>query len=190
MIATTGHHVICRFACDCCISSKDNQKREPRNNFRFHDRPQDQHHTTSGAWGLSVLLPIAGAPNLAGMGVRDRIPRIRARMLAEQANAATRARAVNLIEQWNAELSAGRTGTGATVPLWSPSIRCAIVAGCPWLHVYCPGCETSRAIDVRTIDRHPEASVAGLVLGLRCSWCRGGAPMPRLLGLHALPARD
>ena len=26
-----------------------------------------------------------------------------------------------------------------------------------------------------------------LVLGLRCSWCPGSAPMPKLLGLYALP---
>jgi hypothetical protein len=36
-------------------------------------------------------------------------------------------------------------------------------------------------------DRHPLASVATLVLGLRCSWCPESAPMPRILGLHALP---
>jgi hypothetical protein len=47
------------------------------------------------------------------------------------------------------------------------------------------GCGTSRAIDVRTIDRHPLASVDTLVLGLRCSWCPGSAPMPKLLGLYA-----
>jgi hypothetical protein len=34
---------------------------------------------------------------------------------------------------------------------------------------------------------HPLASVATLVLGLRCSWCPELAPMPRILGLHALP---
>jgi hypothetical protein len=39
------------------------------------------------------------------------------------------------------------------------------MAGMPWLDVYCPGCRTSRAIDIRTIDRHPLASVGGLVMG-------------------------
>ena len=50
-----------------------------------------------------------------------------------------------------------------------------------------PGLRTSRAIDLRTVDRHPLASVGTLVLGLRCSWCPGSAPMPKLLGLYALP---
>jgi hypothetical protein len=31
------------------------------------------------------------------------------------------------------------------------------------------------------------ASVATLVLGLRCSWCPESAPMPRILGLQPLP---
>ncbi len=55
--------------------------------------------------------------------------------------------------------------------LWSPMIRAALIAGTPWLDVFCPGCGTSRAIDLRKADRHPLASVATLVLGLRCSWC-------------------
>ena len=29
--------------------------------------------------------------------------------------------------------------------LWSPTIRAAVIAGTPWLDVYCPGCGTSRA---------------------------------------------
>ena len=71
--------------------------------------------------------------------------------------------------------------------LWSPTIRAALIAGTPWLDVFCPGCGTSRAIDLRTVDRHPLAAVGTMVLGLRCSWCPGWAPMPKLLGLHALP---
>jgi hypothetical protein len=41
-----------------------------------------------------------------------------------------------------------------------------------------PGRGTSRAIDVRTIDRHPLASVGRLVLGLRCAQdCPAGAAL-------------
>jgi hypothetical protein len=53
--------------------------------------------------------------------------------------------------------------------LWSPTIRAALVAGIPWLDAFCPGCGTSPAIDLRTLDRHPLASIGTLVLGLRCS---------------------
>jgi hypothetical protein len=51
--------------------------------------------------------------------------------------------ALRVVERWNAERS----------PLWSPTIQCAILAGTPWLDLYCPGCRTSRAIDIRTMDR-------------------------------------
>ena len=89
--------------------------------------------------------------------------------------------AVSVVDRWNSALGVGR-GT-----LWSPTIRCAVVAGTPWLDVYCPGCRTSRAIDIRTVDRHPLASVGSLILGLRCSWCLGSAPMPVITGLSASP---
>jgi hypothetical protein len=85
------------------------------------------------------------------------------------------------LERWNEQLVASRD------MLWSPTIRAALIAGTPWLDVFCPGCGTSWAIDLRKVDRHPLASVATLVLGLRCSWCPETAPMPRILGLHALP---
>lgn len=96
---------------------------------------------------------------------------------ALEADRAAREAALLIVEWWNAERSV----------LWSPTIRCAITAGTPWLDVYCPGCRTSRAMDVRTIDRHPLASVGSLVLGLQCTWCQDDAPMPVLTGLHALP---
>jgi len=100
---------------------------------------------------------------------------------ANAADKANHVEALSVVEQWNADLAAGN-GT-----LWSPTIRCAVTAGMPWLDVYCPGCRTSHAIDIRIIDRHPLASVGSLVLGLRCSWCPGSAPMPVITGLHAVP---
>jgi hypothetical protein len=97
------------------------------------------------------------------------------------ADAAARTEAKAVVERWNEQLAASRD------MLWSPTIRAALIAGTPWLDVFCPGCGTSRAINVRKVDRHPLASVATLVLGLRCSWCPELAPMPGILGLHALP---
>jgi hypothetical protein len=70
--------------------------------------------------------------------------------------------------------------------VWSsPTIRAAIVAG---LDVHCAGCKTSRVIDIRTIDRHPLASVGSLVLGLRCS-CSVvvNRVMPELIGKGRVP---
>src|SRR5712671_3804860 len=115
------------------------------------------------------------------MGIRTRGLDIKAGAKQRVADKAVRAEAQAVIERWNEQLAASRD------LLWSPTIRAALIAGTPWLDVYCPGCGTSRAIDLRNVDRHPLASVATLVLGLRCSWCPESAPMPRILGLHALP---
>jgi hypothetical protein len=65
----------------------------------------------------------------------------------------TRRRAEVVIQRWNDQLALGRD------MLWSPTIRAALLAGTPWLDVFCAGCGTTRAIDLRTIDRHPLASV-------------------------------
>jgi hypothetical protein len=114
------------------------------------------------------------------MGVRTRGLDIKAGAMRKAADKAARAEAEVVIQRWNEQLALGRD------MLWSPTIRAALLAGTPWLDVFCPGCGTNKAIDLRTLDRHPLASVGMLVLGLRCSWCPGSAPMPRLIGLSAL----
>jgi hypothetical protein len=115
------------------------------------------------------------------MGVRTRGPDIKAGAAKFRADRAAREEAEAVVDRWNRRLATRRD------MLWSPTIKAALLAGTPWLNVFCPGCGTSRAIDLRTVDRHPLASVGTLVLGLRCSWCPGSAPMPKLLGLYALP---
>ena len=113
------------------------------------------------------------------MGVRDRIHRMLARAADLAGERAQRERARKVVERWNQELVLG------DLPLWSPSIRAAMIAGMPWLEVLCPACATIGTVNVAQIDRQPEAGVASLVLGLTCSRCGPHAPTPRLLGLHA-----
>jgi hypothetical protein len=129
---------------------------------------------------IRLGLPNARADN-ACMGIRTRGLDISINAKRQAADSAARAEAKGVIDRWNEQLAAGRE------MLWSPTIRAALIAGTPWLDVYCPGCGTSRALDLRKVDRHPLASVGTLVLGLRCSWCPGSAPMPKILGLYALP---
>jgi hypothetical protein len=86
------------------------------------------------------------------MGVRTRGPDIKAGAAKFRADRAAHAEAEAVIDRWNRRLATGRD------MLWSPTIRAALLAGTPWLDVFCPGCGTSRAIDLRTIDRHPLAS--------------------------------
>jgi hypothetical protein len=119
-------------------------------------------------------------PGSGARGIRTRGLDIKAGAAKLKADRAARAEAEAVVERWNRRLATGRD------MLWSPTIRAALLAGTPWLDVFCPGCGTSRAIYLRTMDRHPLASVGTLVLGLRCSWCPGLAPMPKLLGLYAL----
>src|SRR6201995_4855416 len=113
------------------------------------------------------------------MGVRTRGLDIKAGAAKLKADRAALLEAELVIDRWNLRLATGRD------MLWSTTIRGALLAGAPWLDVFCPGCGTSRAIDLRMLDRHPLASVGTLVLGLRCSWCPGSAPMPKLL--YTLP---
>jgi hypothetical protein len=80
------------------------------------------------------------------MGVRTRGLDIAIGAKRQAADAAARAEAQAVIERWNEQLVASRD------ILWSPTIRAALIAGTPWLDVLCPGCGTSRAIDLRKVD--------------------------------------
>ena len=91
---------------------------------------------------------------------------MRAGFKRDAADRAARADAKAVVDRWNEQLAAGRD------MLWSPTIRAALLAGTPWLDVFCPGCGASKAVDLRAVDRHPLAvdrhslaSVGTLVLG-------------------------
>jgi hypothetical protein len=78
------------------------------------------------------------------------------------ADAAAHAEAKAVVERWNEQLAVGRD------MLWSPTIRVTLIAGTPWLDVFCPGCGTSRAIDLRKVSPrvscHARARTAVLVV--------------------------
>jgi hypothetical protein len=83
------------------------------------------------------------------MGVRTRGLDIKAGAAKLEADRAVRAEAELVIDRWNRRLATGRD------MLWPPTIRAALIAGTPWLDVFCPGCRTSRAIDLRTVAPPP-----------------------------------
>ncbi len=66
------------------------------------------------------------------MGVRTRGLDIAIGAKRQVADAAARAEAKAVIERWNEQLVASRD------MLWSPTIRAALIAGTPWLDVFCP----------------------------------------------------
>src|ERR1700722_2651925 len=62
-----------------------------------------------------------------------------------------------VLGRWNRRL--------ASDMLWSPTIRAALLAETLWLDVFCPGCGTSQAVDLPTIDRHRRHSFRSPTLG-------------------------
>jgi hypothetical protein len=104
-----------------------------------------------------------------------RTDRLALYMRARAAEKAAHDDAVRVVERWNAALAGGR---GA---LWSPTIRCAVLAGMPWLDVYC---QRSRYPHPRPsparVGRQPRARAAVFVVP-------GFSAYAQIVGLHALP---
>ena len=85
--------------------------------------------------------------------------------------------AERLVATWNARQE-------AHMPmLFSPTIGAAIAARYWFLWVRCPACRTTQSVDLRTIDRHPDATVTSLIPALSCRACRPNAPFAELLRL-------
>ncbi len=106
----------------------------------------------------------------------------RERAAAKAAEAAKRAgaerkaaaEAQKIVEIWNAQQAGGRA-------LWFyPTIGAAIAAGYPWLTFYCPACRGVGSVDLRTLDRHPGASISSLIPSLSCRRCSPYAPFAKL----------
>ena len=75
-----------------------------------------------------------------------------------------------IVAIWNARQAGGRA-------LWFyPTIGAAIAAGVPWLTFSCPACQQVGAIDLRTLDRHPGASISSLIPSVSCRRCSPNAP--------------
>jgi hypothetical protein len=70
--------------------------------------------------------------------------------------------------------------------LFSPTIT----AGYWFLWVRCPACRTINAIDLRTLDRHPDAAVSSLIPALSCRSCRPNAPFAELVRLSRTSIAD
>jgi hypothetical protein len=82
--------------------------------------------------------------------------------------------AKKIVEIWNARQAGGRA-------LWFyPTIGAAIAAGLPWLTFSCPGCRVLGSVDLRTLDRHPGASISSLIPSLSCRRCSPHPPFAKL----------
>ena len=92
--------------------------------------------------------------------------------------------AERLIAAWN-ERQAKRMPM-----LFSPTIGAAITAGYWFLWVRCPACRMINAIDLRGLDRHPDAAVGSLIPALSCRSCRPNAPFAELAQLSRTSIAD
>jgi hypothetical protein len=92
--------------------------------------------------------------------------------------------AEKLIASWNARQE-------AHMPmLFSPTIGAAIAARRWFLWVRCPACQSINVIDLRTLDRHPDAAITSLVPWLSCRSCRPHAPFAELVRLSSASIAD
>jgi hypothetical protein len=87
--------------------------------------------------------------------------------------------AEKIVAIWNARQAGGRA-------LWLyPTIGAAIAAGLPWLTFTCPACGQYGSVDLRTLDRHPAASISSLIPWVSCRRCSPNAPFAKLEMLTA-----
>jgi len=99
-----------------------------------------------------------------------RTDRLALYMRANAARQAARDDAVRIVDRWNGALTTGRAA------LWSPTIRCAVLADTPWLNVYCPAARPAeRSISGRWTVIRSRRSVAWC---LACGALGVAAPIP------------
>jgi hypothetical protein len=85
-----------------------------------------------------------------------------------------------IVAIWNGRRAKGRE-------LWFHlRIGGAIAADHPWLIFVCPACQQIGEIDLRKLDRHPNATIESLVVSLRCPRCRLNPPFVKLLAFSRL----
>lgn len=97
---------------------------------------------------------------------------------AGEIDAAIRTRAQKVIDIWNARAE----------PLYWPTFKTALRAGCRWLTFICPGCQQVGEVDLVQFDFHPHAPITALILKLSCTRCCPNPPHARLLRLARHPA--
>jgi len=110
---------------------------------------------------------------------------------AEKKAASRRATDAQILEDAERLIAAWNDRQTKRMPmLFAPTIGAAIGARHWWLWVRCPACLTTNAIDLRTLDRHPDAAITSLIPALSCRSCRPHAPFAELARLSRLSIID
>ena len=125
------------------------------------------------------------------MGFNRRKMEDQRRTAAEKEAATRRATDAQVLEDAERLITAWNERQAKRMPmLFSPTIGAAIAAGYWFLWVRCPACRTINAIDLRAVDRHPDAAASSLIPALSCRSCRPNAPFAELVRLSRTSIAD
>ena len=107
-------------------------------------------------------------------------PELPPRPSAPQPSARRSPTAQKIVAIWNARAKPAVASCGST-----RRVGAAIAAGVPWLTYSCPACQQVGCIDLRTLDRHPGASISSIIPSVSCRRCSPNSPFARLEMLAA-----
>ena len=118
------------------------------------------------------------------MGFNRRKPEDQRRETAAKVAASRRATDAQVLEDAQRLIAAWNERQGRRMPmLFSPTIGAAIAAQYWLVWIRCPACRTINAIDLRVLDRHPDAAISSLIPVLSCRSCRPNPPFAELVRL-------
>src|SRR6516162_9409998 len=125
------------------------------------------------------------------MGFNRRKMEDQRRQVAENEAATRRATDAQVLEDAERLIAAWNKRQAKRMPmLFSPTIGAAIAAGYWFLWVRCPACRSISSIDLRRLDRHPDAAVTSLIPSLSCRSCRPNAPFAEFVRLSRTSIAD
>jgi hypothetical protein len=125
------------------------------------------------------------------MGFNERKMKAQRAAAAEKEAAARHATEAQILEDAGRLVSAWNERQSERMPmLFSPTIGAAIKAGYWFLWAGCPACRVTGDIDLRGLDRHPDAAVSSLIPSLSCRSCRPHAPFAELVRLSRTSISD
>src|SRR5207248_3249791 len=106
------------------------------------------------------------------MGFNCRRTEDQRREAAEKEAAIRRATDAQVLEDAERLIAAWNERQVLRAPMiFSPTIGASIKAGYWFLWVRCPACRSTSSIDLRVLDRHPDAAVTSLIPALSCRSC-------------------
>ena len=110
---------------------------------------------------------------------------------ADTEAAAKRATDAQVLEDAERLIAAWSERQAKRMPMiFSPTIGAAITARYWFLWVRCPACRSTSSIDLRRLDRHPDAAVTSLIPVLSCRSCQPNASFAELVRLSRTSIAD